>query len=638
MKTTYLKYLLLLLAFIPKVLWADDGGYYIRHYHVDMTVHENHVCDLTEVVDLTFTEERHGFYRYIPYTFVMPIEDENASSGERRLDYECDIDNIKVDGWNYEVTDESDNKIIRIGDADRTVIGEQRYIIHYTFTYPEDRIPEYDYFYHTLLPVDCYVPINHFSFRIKFDKELDQDFEDNLWVGYGKYGESNDSEKVTTEFSNNVLMGYADLIEPQHTVTVYAVLNEGYYVGAKSVSPIPCMLLFGISLLIVLITIFYELKSKNPHITKTIEFYPPDDISSAEVGTIIDESVDLVDIASLIPWWASKGYITIKEIPDSKGRVGKHAKLELTKKDSMPNDAPKYQKLFMDLLFGTKNTVELSSLGNNPNKFAKVQTELNKVFSGKKELTNFSNKYWFIPLFAVTSTLMFCLSSPVSYFYWAAIAMALCIWLAPAFLGILWKEYGRTMQFMSSKWMHTIAFFARLIAMAIVCISWIVMFANSDNGSLLPVPLHITMFAAAFIMVELSHRFTTNSEYRVEMMGKLLGLKEFIETAEKPQLESLQNEDTAYYYKILPYAMVFGLTNKWSNLFADIEVERPSWYHSTVTCDNLLFTHNITQSFSSSALHDIEVISHSPSSSSGGGFSGGGFSGGGGGGGGCGSW
>lgn len=637
MKSAFFKSLLLLLALLPQMLWADNGGYYIRNYHVDVTVHKDNVFDVTETVDLTFTAERHGFYRYIPYSFRIPISDENADEGYRTMEYLCDIDDVKVDGWDYDVEDESNNTIIRIGSEYHTVSGDQTYIIHYTFTYPDDRISDCDFIYHTLLPVDCNVPIKHFSFKMKFDKALDDDFLDYLEVYYGSYGEDRMAENVTIDFKNNTLMGYADNITPNHTVTIYAPLSEGYFEGAKSVSPIPCMLLFGISLLLILLILFYELTIKHPHITKTIEFYPPDGISSAEVGTIIDETVDLVDIASLIPWWAGQGYITIKEIPDSKGRVGKHAQLELTKKCDLPSSAPTYQKKLWSLLFDEKSVVNLSEIGEKPHQFQTVNKELNKVFVKDKELSTLSSKYFYIILLLITTSLMFCVSSPIAYFYTDNVIMTFGLWIVPFIVGMVWCEHARSLEFMNSKLEKIISPIFRFIVMAVLCGITIYFFPADDNCSLLPASLCITIFVGSFLVTELSTRFTINTPYRVEMMGKLLGLKEFIQTAEKPQLEQLQNDDPDYFYKIMPYAMVFGLTKKWADLFADIATERPEWYQSDIACSNMLFAHNFTESLSSSVMRDINVISHDPSSSSSSG-GGGGFSGGGGGGGGCGSW
>ena len=91
--------------------------------------------------------------------------------------------------------------------------------------------------------------------------------------------------------------------------------------------------------------------------------------------------------------------------------------------------------------------------------------------------------------------------------------------------------------------------------------------------------------------------------------------------------------------------MVFGLSDKWADLFKDIEMTNPDWYHST-SVGNAYMTssfmaNTISASVSSSIKDAVAKASVDPtSSSSSGGYSGGGssFSGGGGGGGGGGSW
>ena len=80
--------------------------------------------------------------------------------------------------------------------------------------------------------------------------------------------------------------------------------------------------------------------------------------------------------------------------------------------------------------------------------------------------------------------------------------------------------------------------------------------------------------------------------------------------------------------------MVFGLTDKWADLFKDINVDNPGWYESSVPLTGYAFTKSLTSNLYSSASNAITTISHDSSSRSGGG----GFSGGGGGGGGGGSW
>lgn len=120
-----------------------------------------------------------------------------------------------------------------------------------------------------------------------------------------------------------------------------------------------------------------------------------------------------------------------------------------------------------------------------------------------------------------------------------------------------------------------------------------------------------------------------------ELLQKITGFKMFLETAEKERLEALVNENPTYYYDILPYAYVLGVSDAWTKNFEGIELEPPQWYGGYVF-DRMIFWSFMNSTFDSAA----EAMTSSPQSSSSGGFSGGGggFSGGGSGGGGGGSW
>ncbi len=125
-----------------------------------------------------------------------------------------------------------------------------------------------------------------------------------------------------------------------------------------------------------------------------------------------------------------------------------------------------------------------------------------------------------------------------------------------------------------------------------------------------------------------------------------MGLKQFIKTAEIDQLKMLVDENPEYFYKVLPYAMVFDLTDKWTNLFKDIDMQKPDWYQDSRAVKNTFSYYPLMMA---SCLNSInggissEITRHlsSQSKSFAGGsssFGGGGFSGGGAGGGGGGSW
>ncbi|MPN46599.1 hypothetical protein SDC9_194190 [bioreactor metagenome] len=132
------------------------------------------------------------------------------------------------------------------------------------------------------------------------------------------------------------------------------------------------------------------------------------------------------------------------------------------------------------------------------------------------------------------------------------------------------------------------------------------------------------------------------------LLGRLLGFKNFLERAEKQRIERLVQENPTYFYDVLPYAYVLGVSDKWAKNFEGITTRPPDWYHDRYGRTDV-FTPLLFQSylFHSMAMMHASMVSRpvqtnlgggGHSGFGGGGFGGGGFSGGGFGGGGGGSW
>ena len=117
-------------------------------------------------------------------------------------------------------------------------------------------------------------------------------------------------------------------------------------------------------------------------------------------------------------------------------------------------------------------------------------------------------------------------------------------------------------------------------------------------------------------------------------LGKIRGFRRFLDLAEKPRLEELVESDPAYFYNILPFTYVLGLSDKWIKKFETIAMRPPDWYHGGTA-----YSHAAFGAFISSTMRSANSsMASRPSSSSSGSGSGGGSSGGGSGGGGGRSW
>ena len=133
-----------------------------------------------------------------------------------------------------------------------------------------------------------------------------------------------------------------------------------------------------------------------------------------------------------------------------------------------------------------------------------------------------------------------------------------------------------------------------------------------------------------------------------EILQKIAGFKEFLENEEKDNIEALVEFNPSYFYNILPYAYVLGVSDTWIKKFEDIVIQPPSWYKGATTgltnYSKITFLHFVDNTLRSatkavsSARYSSTGSGYSNGTLRGGGYSGGGFSGGGSGGGGGGRW
>jgi len=635
--------LLLLLLLSSATALADRKGFHFESIDIEAQVTKSNEWHVTERLDVVYDYPRHGIYRYIPEAFSLNHDLADIEGGPSRLEkfhYQSKISDLVVEGWPYETKTEDDNFIIRLGDADREVTGRQTYIIHYTYAYRDDRVAAYDYLFHTILGTDFDTTTDRFTFHITFEKPLPDNIAERLRIYSGAYGDQNNIvSDLTVRATPTEISGQATNIKPNQGVTLFALLPQDYYEDVPAVNYLWHYLFLALTVVFIIALIVALIMVRHPHITKSIEFYPPEGISPAEVGTIIDDSADLRDLASLIPWLAGEGYLTIRE-EKRKGLMSKltgKTDVILTKQKDLPKQAPKYQRLLMEMLFKDVTESNMSLLGQQPDTIHKIRKALCDVFKGERKLTKYNLSYLLYFPVAIFGSLVLGTNSVERTFDPKILLLA-------GFLFGFTFVYGMILRLVMSGGDSITTWWKRLLVsggkfvLMLVCFA-VYFFLVDAYGSPMSLTGVLGLFLVTFVLGEMAGRFNVNTPYRTEMMGRLLGFREFISTAEQSRLESLQQDDPQYFYKILPYAMAFGLSDKWATLFKNIAVEQPDWYQSTTPLMGYAMASHLASSLTSSVNDAITTINHSnDGGGSGFGGGGGGFSGGGGGGGGGGSW
>jgi uncharacterized protein (TIGR04222 family) len=144
----------------------------------------------------------------------------------------------------------------------------------------------------------------------------------------------------------------------------------------------------------------------------------------------------------------------------------------------------------------------------------------------------------------------------------------------------------------------------------------------------------IAVVACGLLTVVLARWMPARTASGTALTRRVRGFRRVIETAETHMARWAEEENV--FTRFLPYAVVFGLTDKWAQAFASIgaEPDTSSWYTGTHAFTGV----GLARSLDTFTVTTGGTLASTPAGSGASGLSGGGFSGGGGGGGGGGSW
>jgi uncharacterized membrane protein len=318
-------------------------------------------------------------------------------------------------------------------------------------------------------------------------------------------------------------------------------------------------------------------RDPNPGMSVAPMYGPPENMRPAEVGALIDDSVNPRDITSIMVDLAVRGYLKITEI-QHKGLLfsSKDYQLDLLKDREAWGDVSDYERAMLDQIFAGGKVTLLSDLKNHF--YTVLPTIKGEVLSALKSQG----------MYAVD----------------------------PESAGGLW------------------VFGAILIIAPFAFVQWMGITDFTDSIG----PTVICALVALVILVLFGRQLTATSLKGAKTRVQILGFQEFMNRVDSDRLKRMP-PDT--FEKFLPFAMALGVEHRWAKAFEGIIQNPPTWYSGNWTTFNTLYFVNSLGSMSQQATSAFVSAPRASSSSSGfgsGGSGGGGFSGGGFGGGGTGGW
>lgn len=601
--------------------YAND--YDITKYDVEIVVDEHNKYSIKENIDTYFNVSKHGIVRRIPL-YNNIIRQDGTRERNRVL-----ISNVHVNE-EFASSRENNNYVLKIGSADKTLTGKHSYSISYDYDIGLDKNNKYDELYFNIIGTEWDTNISNVTFKITMPKEFDAS---KLGFSYGEYGESN-TDNISYDVDGNVITGsFEGTLLAGEGLNVRMVLPEGYFIRKSVGSSLLECWYYIIPILGVLISyLIWKKYGKDDQVVDVVSFYPPENMNSLDVAFAKKGSVNSNDAVSLLVYLASKGYIKIVEDKKSKSRFT----IQKVKEYDGNN---KEEELFFRGLF-KKVWDSISSDELNESFYLTINSILTKKNStaNRKEIFNnkSSNKRYILFLFMLITSSLSTIIPALGYKLSDVIfSIIICNLIGIVALIIVAIIYDNNC---TKKGLNSALGFAFFFVLALAVANFTIIgfeYIYYDT-------VYLIGFILCMVCTYLIYFFylivTKRTEYGNKVLGEVNGFKKFLETAEKDKLESLVHDDPSYFYNILPYAYVLGVSDAWIKQFEGIAIAPPDWYESADTFDYYRFNRSLNRTIHSASRVMNSVPQSSGGSSSGGGFSGGGFSGGGSGGGGGSSW
>ena len=574
---------------------AQPGTERVTAYDVEILVEATGSMLVTETIDYDFaSNNRHGIIREIPvrtgydsrYERIFPMKVLSVTGSPGTPD-------------EYQAETAGNFKRLKIGDPDREITGAHRYTMVYRVDAALNGFPTHDELYWSAIGTESPVPIERATVRVTTPSDVTQ--VACFGGGRGSRLPCSEADRAGTRaaFSQSglgrgegitVVVGFTKGAVP----TPVPVLDERWsFTRAFSATPFTVGASLALLVAVVLgvvrlawrtgrdrryagsaVDAAFATAGQEEPVRPSfgpwgaeetpVEFVPPDSLRPGQVGTLVDEAANPLDITATIVDLAVRGHLRIDEIP-KKGFFGK-ADWTLTKLKE-GDDLREYERAVLDGLFTDGDEVKLSGLRNTfADRLKKVQEALydDVIAEG-----------WFVG--------------------------------RPDRVRLRWRIIGGVA--------------------VVLAVGVLVLLAAFTYAGLIGVPLVV----GAVALLASANRMPRRTAKGTGVLRRVEGFRRFIDESEKDRARFAEQQHLFSEY--LPYAIVFGATEKWARAFAglDGELPAPSWYGGSSS-----FTVNgFSQSIDGFAVTSAGTITSTPAGSSG--FSGG-FSGGGGGGGSVGSW
>lgn len=506
---------LFLFALFLVVPAAYAENFYIQNYDVLIEANEKKSVKVTENIDVFFLHPLHGIIREIPH--------KKASITNIRTQGKSSISNI---GKTVE---------IKLGSADKTVSGIQNYRITYNYNYHDNK----NEFYHNVIGPEWKVPIKNAKFTLIMPKPIDPS---KAGLSIGGIDAAGFESGAEFDITDNVKITGKTLRElrPNEGITFRTEVPPGYFETYRPYAAYISMFLLG--LLALASFYIWDRYGKDDHVTPVVTFKIPVGLNAIQAELAYKGEASDKGLSAMIVELANKGYVRINNQSDS-------FVLEKLK----PYEQASLEQDYLNALFGSNSSISKAQIEKSQTYYLQCRSIVRAANKEREIIYDIRTIKGLLPqimtgimsAIAFITLFSFCDFSIRSFFSADSFSIvALFFIFGTPFFSKEWNKYAKALL---------------LTGFAIFAVSFLILgYASYEN-------INVSVLGLACLAVSwiCADNLPKRSPKGKQLLSELEGLRKFIQTAEKNELEEMAEKNPRQFYDILPYAFVLGVSDVW---------------------------------------------------------------------------
>jgi len=365
-KTGFILLFICLLGFLPFTAQAQD--FTINDFSANILINPDSSFTVKETLTVEFHQSRHGIYREIPYIYADSLGN-NVKTPVKVLS----VTNGEGNKLRAKVTKGGNIINIRIGDPNVYVSGIQKYEIFYKVENAVLFLEDHDELYWNVTGNAWKAEIRHAECGVSLAGDKTKEFQAACYTG-----RTGSSEKACEYSSadNFIQFKAGRSLSAGEGLTIVYGWDKGLVSPPSSFKKF----LWSINLeqnwvfilpllsLIIMMVLWYRIgRDPRDRESVTVMYGPPQfnktPLCPAEVGTLVDETLDSRDITATIVGLAVKGYIKIEETKEE-GLIFDSKDYYLAKLKEADGSLTHFESELMSYVFGSQPGKMVSELKN----------------------------------------------------------------------------------------------------------------------------------------------------------------------------------------------------------------------------------------------------------------------------------